>query len=96
MQPIHELLARIRHDREFGKARFEIGHFDRRESTITRVAFHEIVFPEDRRRVFEVLGEAGERRQIPFHRVREVYRNGQLIWERPNAPGNPSEDKSTR
>jgi uncharacterized protein (UPF0248 family) len=83
MQPIHELLARIRHDREFGGARFEIGYFDRRENTINRVAFHEIVFPEGRRRLFEVLDETGERRQIPFHRVREVYRNNELIWERP-------------
>jgi uncharacterized protein (UPF0248 family) len=56
--------------------------FDRRENSINRVAFHEIVFPDDRRGLFELLGEGGERRQIPFHRVREVYRDGQLIWER--------------
>jgi len=43
--PIHELLARIRHDRQFGKGRFEIGYFDRREGNIQRVALREIIFP---------------------------------------------------
>ena len=43
--PIHELLARIRHDPEFGRGQFEIGYFDRREGTIHRVALKEIVFP---------------------------------------------------
>ncbi len=83
MQPIHELLARIRHDKEFGKGRFEIGYFDRREGTIHRVALNQIAWPEGERRVFEVLDERGEHRRIPFHRVREVYRDGQRIWQRP-------------
>jgi uncharacterized protein (UPF0248 family) len=81
--PIHELLARIRHDREFGKGRFEIGYRDRREGTIHRVALKEIVFPAGERRVFEVLDQTGKQRRIPFHRVREVHRDGQIIWRRP-------------
>ena len=36
MQPIHELLARIRHDRAFGRGQFEIGYFDRRGRTATK------------------------------------------------------------
>jgi uncharacterized protein (UPF0248 family) len=83
MTPIHELLARIRHDKEFGRGQFEIGYFDRREATVHRVAFKEISFPEGERRVFEVLDESGQVRRIPFHRVREVYRDGQRIWQRP-------------
>jgi uncharacterized protein (UPF0248 family) len=83
MQPIHELLARIRHDRQFGRGRFEIGYFDRREGTIQRVALRVVVFPEGERRVFEVADESGQMRRIPFHRVREVYRDGQRIWQRP-------------
>ncbi|MCL4180218.1 MAG: DUF504 domain-containing protein [Verrucomicrobia bacterium] len=82
MQPIHELLARIRHDRQFGTGQFEIGFLDRVEGTIRRVAFREIAFPEGERRVFEVLDESGQARRIPFHRVREVYRDGQRIWHR--------------
>ena len=83
MQPIHELLARIRYDRQFGKGRFEIGYFDRRDGTIYRVALKEVTFPEGERRVFEVLDESGQMRRIPFHRVREVYRDGERIWHRP-------------
>ena len=83
MTPIHELLARIRHDREFGTGQFEIGYLDRIEGTIHRVALKEIVFPADERRVFEVLDESGQHRRIPFHRVREVHRDGQIIWQRP-------------
>jgi len=83
VQPIHELLSRIRHDKEFGRGQFEIGYFDRREDTIERVALREINFPEGEPRVFEVADEAGQMRRIPFHRVREVYRDGLCIWQRP-------------
>jgi uncharacterized protein (UPF0248 family) len=30
----------------------------------------------------------GEKHTIPLHRIREVYRNGQLIWHR-DAVNNP-------
>jgi uncharacterized protein (UPF0248 family) len=83
VQPIHELLARIRHDPEFGRGLFEIGYADRFAGTIQRVALHEVSFPAGERRVFAVLDETGKRRQIPFHRVREVYRDDQTIWRRP-------------
>ncbi|MHB8519988.1 MAG: DUF504 domain-containing protein [Limisphaerales bacterium] len=83
MTPVHELLSRIRHDKEFGNGGVEIGYFNRREGTIQRVALQNIVFPPGQRRAFEVLDETGQHRRIPFHRVREVYRNGQIIWRRP-------------
>jgi uncharacterized protein (UPF0248 family) len=31
---------------------------------------------------FEVVDEEGVAHSIPLHRVREVYRNGELIWHR--------------
>jgi len=83
MQPIHELLSRIRHDRKFGRGEFEIGYFDRREGAVHRVAFHQVTFPEGERRGMEVLDELGQVRRIPLHRVREVWRNGTRIWWRP-------------
>ncbi len=81
--PIHELLARIRHDAEFGNGQFEIGYWDRFDGTIHRVAFRDISFPENRRRTFELIDETGQSRRIPLHRVREIHRNGQRIWQRP-------------
>jgi uncharacterized protein (UPF0248 family) len=83
--PIHELLARIRYDREYGKGRFEIGYFDRQEGKVQRVAFRLITFPESDRRVLELADEFGRTCRIPFHRVREVWRGGVIIWQRASA-----------
>ena len=82
MTPIHELLSHIRWDRRFAKGRFEIGYLDRIERRIIRVPFREVRFPEDRYHVFEIADAGGVRRRIPFHRVREVRRNGRTIWRR--------------
>lgn len=84
MVPIHELLSRIRWDEGFGQGRFEIGYYDRHLDAVERVAFREIVFPSGEGRVFEVMDEAGQVRRIPFHRVREVARDGDVIWRRPD------------
>jgi uncharacterized protein (UPF0248 family) len=80
--PIHELLNRIRWDKGFGQGRLEIGFFDRREGVIHRVAFQDVDFPETGERTFQFVDETGQRRCIPFHRIREVYRDGELIWRR--------------
>jgi uncharacterized protein (UPF0248 family) len=83
MTPIHELLSRIRWDRGFAKGRIEIGYLDRIERQVIRVPFRELRFPGDRRHVFEIVDADGVRRRIPFHRVREVRRNGRVVWRRP-------------
>ena len=83
MTPIHELLNRIRWDKDFGQGRFEIGYYDRHEDALQWVAFQEIVFPAGERRVFIVVDESGQARRIPFHRVREVVKDGHIIWQRP-------------
>ena len=58
MTPIHELLSRLRHDKEFGRGQFEIGYLDRREGRIHRVQFQQIEFPAGERRAFELLDDA--------------------------------------
>ena len=83
MMPIHELLNRIRWDPEFGRGRFDMGYYDRTERTIRWVALREVTFPEDDRHVFQWMDDTGQLRRIPFHRVREVTRDGQIIWQRP-------------
>ena len=32
--------------------------------------------------IFQVTDEDGELHNVPFHRVRDVYRDGKLIWHR--------------
>lgn len=86
MIPIHQLLNRIRWDEDFGRGRFEIGYLDQLEQRIVLVPFRELRFEEGNRFSFEIEGPDDEFQTIPFHRVREVYKDGRLIWQRP-APG---------
>lgn len=82
MIPIHDLLNRIRWDPGFGTGPFEIAYEDHEEQKLQRVPFQEIVFEKEDRFSFQVQNRNGEWVAIPFHRVREVYRNGHLIWQR--------------
>jgi uncharacterized protein (UPF0248 family) len=84
MTPIHALLSRIRWDKEFGRGHFELGYSDRFAEGLQRVALQAVTFPEDDRHTFEIVDEAGQVRRIPFHRVREVVKDGHVIWRRPS------------
>lgn len=91
MIPIHQLLSRIRWDPEFGRGRFELGYLDRVERRVIRIPFQEAHFAEGNRFSFEIENLDGTTTAISFHRVREVFRDGKLIWQRP-ASGEPTED----
>lgn len=83
MIPIHELISRIRWDPEFGAARFRIGYLDRLAGGVVRVDFQDLTLsPADSNR-FQLVGADGAVVSIPFHRVREVWRDDRLIWQRP-------------
>jgi uncharacterized protein (UPF0248 family) len=83
MRPLQELLSRIRWDKEFGKGRFEIGYDDHLEKRSVRILFEEIVFQEGNPFYFHARNPDGQMVAIPYHRVREVYKDGTLIWQRP-------------
>jgi uncharacterized protein (UPF0248 family) len=85
MIPIHELLNRIRWDSEFAKGNFQLGYYDRAEDRIILVPLQEITFPEDSPQTFQLTDLEGQAHRIPFHRVREVYRDSQRIWHRGEA-----------
>lgn len=80
--PIQKLLSQIRWDRRFAGVDIEIGYLDRVAGRIERVPFHSVRIPEELTSVFELVDEAGLRRRIPLHRVREVHADGRLIWRR--------------
>jgi uncharacterized protein (UPF0248 family) len=82
MQPIQELLSRIRWDKEFGNAEFSVGYYDRLEDRLIRVPFKELYFDPDDHFGFQVLDEEGVNHHIPYHRVKALYRNGERIWQR--------------
>lgn len=82
MTPIHELLNRIVWDLEFGNAHFVVGYHDRVFDRIVRITFERINLERGQHFSFEVVGNDGKARMVPFHRVREVLRNGEVIWRR--------------
>lgn len=82
MQTAQEILNQIRWDERLATDEFVIGYYDRVADQVIKVAFREIRFPEDHHFQFELIDGEGELRSIPYHRVREIYQNGQLIWRR--------------
>ena len=83
MMPIQALLSRIRWDKEFAKGEFAIGYYDRIKNEIITVPLKAVHFTEgDHYFAFQVLDEEGEGHSVPFHRVREVRKDGELIWQR--------------
>ncbi|MDX1776405.1 MAG: DUF504 domain-containing protein [Desulfobulbales bacterium] len=82
MQTILDLLNRIHWDPEFGRGRFEIGYYDRLDRKIIRVPFNEVTQMPGDRFFFHIFDDDGIAHCIPMHRVREVYKDGELIWKR--------------
>lgn len=80
--PIHELLNRIRWDDKFGAADFSIGYYDRIANQIIIVPFTALNFSTLDHFDFTLVDEKGAVHTIPLHRIRQVFRNGEIIWER--------------
>jgi uncharacterized protein (UPF0248 family) len=85
MQPLQDLLARIRWDVEFGKGAFALGYYDRIAEREELVPLNSVSFERQRPSMFAIQDEDGIVRHIPLHRVRTVYKNGVVIWQRPVA-----------
>lgn len=87
MRPIHELLSRIKWDDTFAQADFVIGYYDRSKDEVIKVPLNRLYFDKHDHFDFELTDDTGERRSIPLHRIRQVYRNGDLIWQRKGPNG---------
>jgi uncharacterized protein (UPF0248 family) len=81
MNPIHQLLNRIRWDDEFGKGIFEIGIYDRVEDVVEFQPLENLRMEKGNHFSFTLCID-GELLAIPFHRIREVRKNGESIWHR--------------
>ncbi|MFP4013364.1 MAG: DUF504 domain-containing protein [Chitinispirillaceae bacterium] len=79
MIPIQKLLSRIRWDPSFGKASFEIEYEDRK-SGLLRIGLQQITSIDPNS--FSIEDEMGRVVTVPLHRIKTVYRNGDLIWSR--------------
>ena len=86
MIPIHELLNRIRWDRQFGQGRFAVGYYDRVLNQVIIVPFREVHFEPGDHFAFQFIDADGETHNVPLHRIRDVYKNGERIWHRAGHP----------
>ena len=82
MTPIQDILNRIRWDKEFARGQFELGYFDRVERRVITVPFQSVEFLPDAPGTIGLVDEEGRFHHVPFHRVREVWKDGQCIWHR--------------
>ena len=98
MIPIHALLARIRHDPQFGRGKWEIAYLDRVRASLVRVPLDEVRTQAHIGFVFEVTDEDGIARSVPYHRVRQVWRDGKIVWSRmqPRQPARAEKLKPAR
>lgn len=86
MQPLHELLHRIKWDAEFGRGEFALGYYDRVLHQEKIVPFASISIDPQRPATFSFHDEDGNVAHIPLHRVRTVYKDGSAVWQRPRRP----------
>jgi len=82
MITIQQLLNRIRWDPSFAKGEFLIGYYDRVERRINKAPLNQVYLTPGDHFFFHVAGTDGAIREVPFHRVKEVYKDGKLIWHR--------------
>lgn len=81
METIRQLLSRIRWDEEFGRGDFEVGIYDRVTDAVNFQPLQNLQMEKGNHFSFTVCIE-GECVTIPFHRIREVRKNGECIWSR--------------
>lgn len=86
MQQIHDLLNRIYLEPEFGRGHFEIGCFNRQGKTFSRFTFNEVTQLPGNKFLFHVFDEDGIGHCIGMDLVRDVYKDGELIWKRKPEP----------
>ncbi len=83
MQPLQELLHRIKWDPEFGKGEFALAYHDRVTDEDKLVPFVSIRLDPQWPHTFSFRDADGLVRHIPLHRVRTVYKDGVVLWRRP-------------
>ncbi|MCC7010555.1 MAG: DUF504 domain-containing protein [Acidobacteria bacterium] len=83
MQPIQDVLHRIRWDAEFGRGAFAIAYWDRVASREEHVPLASVAFDAADPRALRVTDADGSSIRLPLHRVRAVYRDDVEIWRRP-------------
>jgi uncharacterized protein (UPF0248 family) len=59
-----------------------IGYYDRVEDKVIQLPFERIQLDPGDHFGFQAIDSDGYAHEVPFHRVKDVYRDGELIWHR--------------
>jgi len=78
MQPIHELLNKIKWDKRENPDDYLIFYYDRILKKLIQIPYNKIKSIEGS---FMVLDNE-EESNIPLHRIRKVAKNNAVVWER--------------
>ena len=79
MQSIKDLLNQIKWDKKEHPADYTIGYEDRVAKGMITIKYTDIKRMEGN---FMVIEKDLKETEIPLHRVREVKKKGELVWER--------------
>jgi uncharacterized protein (UPF0248 family) len=71
-------MSYIRWDPEFGRGEFVLGYYDRIEDRILHVPLKEVGFEPEERLTCRILDKEGTAHMVPLHRIREVFKDGEL------------------
>jgi len=82
MEPLRDLLNRIRWHPDFRAGVYELGIYDRVRDALVRTPLAAIRFEPGNAFAFFLDDDEGQTLTVPMHRVREVYKDGSLIWKR--------------
>ena len=78
MQPIHELLNKIKWDKREDPKQYSLFYFDRILNTLIKIPYTKIKRIEG---TFMILDNE-EESNIPLHRVKKVAKDNVVVWER--------------
>lgn len=81
METIQQLLSRIRWDDDFGRGTFCVGIYDRISDSVDFVPLEKLHQKKGNHVSFGLTVDGTDLR-IPYHRIREVRKNGVCIWTR--------------
>ncbi|MBI2208091.1 DUF504 domain-containing protein [Candidatus Woesearchaeota archaeon] len=79
MQPIKNLLNKIKWDKRENPNNYSIYYYDRISKKLIKINYMDIKKFEDN---FIVLETNGKESYIPMHRIKEVRKNNILVWKR--------------
>ncbi|HLC19882.1 MAG TPA: DUF504 domain-containing protein [Candidatus Nanoarchaeia archaeon] len=79
MMPIHELISKIKWDPNEKPADYFLSYYDRILKSLIEFRFDDIASIEDS---FIQLYKEDKLLSIPFHRIKQIKKDGKIVWER--------------